>query len=292
MIVAVCSLSGAPGVTTLATAIAACWPSSPLTVPVLVEADVSGGDVASWYGIDLNDKGLVSLAVASRTPSPVQASAEVWAEAGVENASSAGARLVNHAVELPGGLRAVPAPADPLESGRAVSMLSHSPGILSSGTAIVDVGRTVPGSAGSALLRHADVVVVLTSPGDVGQANRLKACAPILASLREDGVRVGLAISGACGHGDNEVSQIAAGLPVWARVPHDPTGAALTQGRHHPPHRWRDRVAAWWSQRNDPDDLEWVPLIRTAKGLAELCDDFSGIGLEAPSRHTMAVSAA
>ena len=64
----------------------------------------------------------MSLAAASRTPVSVPASAEVWAQAGVEDAASASAPLLKHAVELSGGLRVVAAPADPLEAGRAVEI--------------------------------------------------------------------------------------------------------------------------------------------------------------------------
>lgn len=292
MIVAVCSLSGAPGVTSLATAVAACWPSTPLTVPVLVEADSSGGDVASWYGIDLGreQKGLVPLAAASRVPVPVSAGA--WAEAGVVNAVAAGSPVLDHAVELPGGLRVVAAPADPLEAGRAVAALAHNPALLRAGrVTVLDVGRAVPGSAGASLVRCADIVVVLADPGDVGHANRLRVCAPVLASLKEDGVRVGLAVAGTCPHPDQEVSRLF-GLPVWARIPHDPAGAALVRGEHRPPTRLRDRWAAWRSQRRDPDGMEWMPLVKTAKSLAELCDDFSGLGLDGQGQNTTAVSAA
>lgn len=294
MIVAVCSLSGAPGVTSLATALAACWPSTPLTVPVLVEADASGGDIASWHGIGLDgDTGLVSLAAASRASTPAPASAEAWAQAGVQDAASAGVPLLRHAVELPGGLRAVPAPADPLEAGRAVDALARSPHLLKSGRAtVVDVGRAVPGSAGAALLRHADAAVVLTEPGDLGSAVRLRVCAPVLASLRQEGVRVGLAVAGACPHADSEVSRVASALPVWARIPRDEVGAALVRGEHSAPTRLRDRVAAWRSRYRDPDGLEWMPLIRAAKALAELCDDFSGIGMASGARNAVEVSAA
>ncbi|NYH51332.1 MinD-like ATPase involved in chromosome partitioning or flagellar assembly [Nocardiopsis arvandica] len=294
MIVAVCSLSGAPGVTSLATAITACWPSTPLTVPVLVEADASGGDVASWHGIDSDQgAGLVSLAAASRTQAPIPVSVEAWVQAGVEKETLASALLLRHAVELPGGLRVVAAPADPLEAGRAVGALAHNPDLLASGrVTVIDAGRTVPGSAGAALLRHADVVVVLTDPGDTGHANRLRVCAPVLASLRQEGVRVGLAVAGVCQHSDTEVSQIASGLPVWAHIPHDPTGAALVKGEHRPPTRLRDRLAAWSSQRRDPEGLEWMPLIKAAKALADLCDDFSGVGVTSRVRRAVEVSAA
>ncbi|MEE2038934.1 hypothetical protein Q8791_17080 [Nocardiopsis sp. CT-R113] len=265
-----------------------------MTVPVLVEADASGGDISAWRGLDTGQTGLVSLAAASRMSVPVQTpiTADAWAETGVVNASAADATL-RHAVEVPGGLRVVTAPADPLEAGRAVAMLAHNPSLLRAGhVTVLDVGRAVPGSAGAALLRHADVVIALTDPGEVGNAARLRACAPVLASLREEGIRVGLAVAASCPHPDHEVSQIASGLPVWGRIPHDPTGAALVRGEHHPPTRVRDRVAAWRSQRRDPDSLEWMPLIKAAKALAELCDDFSWIGLDSKPQRAVEVSAA
>ncbi|MGW5878990.1 hypothetical protein ACWFMI_20815 [Nocardiopsis terrae] len=156
----------------------------------------------------------------------------------------------------------------------------------------MDVGRAVPGSAGAALLRHSDIAVVLVEAGQVEQAERLRVCAPALASLRQDGVRVGLAITGACPHTDGEVSHVAGGLPVWARIPSDLTGAGLVRGEHHPPQRMRDRLAAWRAQRRDPDSLEWMPLIKSAKALAELCDDFHGLGLGAGERRVLEVQAA
>lgn len=289
-VVAVCSLSGAPGVTSLATAMAAAWPSGVLTVPVLVEADASGGDVAAWYGLEPGSAGLVSLAAASRTPVPGGS----YAPASVEAVSS-GSRdpVLRHALELPGGLRVVAAPSDPLEAGRAVEALARNPRLLKSGrVSVVDVGRAVPGSAGAALLRHADTAVVLVEAGRVEQAERLRVCAPVLASLRQDGVRVGLAITGACPHTDGEVSQVAGGLPVWARLPSDPTGSGLVRGEYRPPERLRDRLAAWRAQRRDPDSLEWMPLIQAAKALAELCDDFDGLGLGAGERRVLEVQAA
>ncbi|MGW8439151.1 hypothetical protein ACWGKS_28745 [Nocardiopsis sp. NPDC055879] len=284
-VVAVCSLSGAPGVTSLATAMAAAWPSGVLTVPVLVEADASGGDVAAWHGMNVGSgpKGLVSLAAASRSPVPADTSMTVTLN---ESSGESGPHpLLRHAMELPGGLRVVAAPPDPLEAGHAVDALARNPRLLKSGRAtVVDVGRAVPGSAGATLLRHADTVVVLSQAGQVEQAERLRVCAPALASLRQDGVRVGLAITGACPHTGGEVSQVAGGLPVWARIPHDPTGAGLVRGEHHPPQRLRERLAAWRAQRRDPDGLEWMPLIKAAKALAELCDDFEGLGLGAENR--------
>lgn len=296
MIIAVCSLSGSPGVTSLATALAASWPSTPLTVPVMVEADASGGDVAAWHGIDPDqrpDSGLVSLAAASRAPLQATMTPQTRTQADADETPSAFTPLLRHAIELPGGLRVVAAPADPLEAGRAVDVIAQTPALLSSGrVTVVDVGRAVPGSAGAALLRHADVAVVVTDLNDVGHAQRLRVCAPVLASLRQDGVRVGLAVTGSCPHSDAEVSQVAAQIPVWSRVPWDESGAALVRGAHRPAARIRDRLAAWWARRGDPESLEWMPLIKAAKGLSELCDDFSGIGVARPVRRPQEVEAA
>ncbi|WP_152476783.1 hypothetical protein [Nocardiopsis salina] len=189
------------------------------------------------------------------------------------------------------------APSDPLEASRAVDVLAQSPGLLRTGrVTIVDVGRAVPGSAGAALLRHADVAVVLTDVTDVGHAHRLRVCAPVLASLRHDGVRVGLALTGACPYSDAEASEVAAQIPVWSRIPRDESGAALVRGEHRPPTRMRDRWGAWWARRSGSESLEWMPLIKTAKALSELCDDFSGLGVGAgvgrPVRRPQEVEAA
>ncbi|WP_194956938.1 hypothetical protein [Nocardiopsis kunsanensis] len=286
--------------TSLATALAACWPSTPLTVPVMVEADASGGDVAAWHSIDPDqnpDAGLVSLAAASRAPLQTTMTPQDRTQGDAGETPSAFTPLLRHATELPGGLRVVVAPADPLEAGRAVDVIAQTPTLLSSGrVTIVDVGRAVPGSAGAALLRHADVAVVLTDLNDVGQAQRLRACAPVLASLRQDGVRIGIAVTGSCPHNDAEVSQVAAQIPVWSRVPWDESGAALVRGQHRPAARMRDRLAAWWARRGDPESLEWMPLIKAAKALSELCDDFSGVGVGTsvarPARRPQEVEAA
>jgi MinD-like ATPase involved in chromosome partitioning or flagellar assembly len=62
MLLAVCSLKGSPGVTTLATALGARWPAG--ETPILVEADPAGGDLMARFR--LNDApGLVTLAVAA-----------------------------------------------------------------------------------------------------------------------------------------------------------------------------------------------------------------------------------
>lgn len=269
MITAVCSLGGSPGATSLATALAACWPSTPLTVPVLVEADASGGDVAVWHRVPL-ERGLVSLSAASRGHTPPEPGEE---REGAEHP------VLGHAVELPGGLRAVLAPSDPLEAGRAVRLLAAHPEVLHGGRAtVVDVGRAVPGSPGASLLRGADAVVVLVSGSEAAQLRRLHECVPALASLREWGTRVGVAVAGRCPYSDTELEEAAGGLGVWARIPHDELGAALVRGEDVRLRWWWTRLRAHWHRRREPDSPAWTPLLSAARDLADLLDDLHGVG--------------
>ncbi len=49
VLVAVASVKGSPGVTTLCVALAACWPDP--AGAIVVEADPAGGDVAMRFGL-------------------------------------------------------------------------------------------------------------------------------------------------------------------------------------------------------------------------------------------------
>src|SRR5262249_53388734 len=63
MLVAVLSLKGSPGVTTFSIALAARWPATARAL--LVEADPSGGDIATRFSL-ASAPGLVSFAAAAR----------------------------------------------------------------------------------------------------------------------------------------------------------------------------------------------------------------------------------
>lgn len=52
--VALCSIKGSPGVTTLATLLASTWPDRVVGQTVVVEADPSGGDLAGRFGLSGN----------------------------------------------------------------------------------------------------------------------------------------------------------------------------------------------------------------------------------------------
>lgn len=207
-VVALCSLSGAPGVSTLAVALAGMWPQE---VPaVVVEADASGGDVAAWWQMP-SEPGLVELAAAVRH------------EAG----AAGGADPVQCSRETPGGLRVCAAPATAQRAGTAVELLARHPHALRPGgeaVAVVDLGRLAPRSAAASLACSADAVVVVTRD-EVAQLKRLKDSLP--------GLRSGLAHLGVSVVGERESpAEIAEVLqvPVWGRIPPDARGAALVRG--------------------------------------------------------------
>ncbi|MFI6575376.1 hypothetical protein ACIBFB_06215 [Nocardiopsis sp. NPDC050513] len=260
MIIAVCSFSGAPGVTTLATGLAALWPAGPLTVPVLVEADVSGGDLATWHRI-AGRPGLVSLTASVRaTSGPV-----VVQEEGTRRV------LLRHAYELPGGMRVVAAPPTAHEAAAVVVALTRRIQVLFGGVTVLDLGRVMPGTAGAHLLAQVDAAVVAVTGNDPSQIHRVARCRDVLDALAEGGTRVGLAVRDSRFPADEITAET--GYPVWASVPTDTTGAAFLRGEGTGPRGLRQRVAAWSHTRQDPDAVEWMPLLATARRLAEHIDD-------------------
>ncbi|PSK96169.1 hypothetical protein CLV63_11251 [Murinocardiopsis flavida] len=212
MLIALCSLSGAPGVSTLALALAATWPGT--QSPVLVEADASGGDIGVWHRVP-GEPGLVGLAAGARSAEPGTASAGL---------------ADGHAQDLPGGVRVVCAPAAPHLCEPSVRLLAARSEALRAGAGVVvlDVGRMVPGSAGAALAARTDAVLVCTT-AEPAQLRRVAACAEVLAALPGRGARVGLAVIGS-GFADAEIAE-QTGLEVWARIPHDRRGADFVAGR-------------------------------------------------------------
>lgn len=206
MLVAVFSLAGAPGVTTLTLALATTWP---VREPVwMVEADACGGDVAAWWRLPAWP-GVVDLAAASRSGQDH------------ETINMAACSQV-----LPGGLRVCVAPSTADRTAGAVGLLAHNPKALQGDQAtLADLGRVAPDAASAALLEVADAAVLVTS-GDVAQLKRVREAVP---GLRVRCAHLGLAVVGPT-RTSTEIAD-AVGLPVWARVPHDPRTAAFLIGR-------------------------------------------------------------
>ncbi|MFC0107921.1 hypothetical protein [Kibdelosporangium aridum] len=229
MLIAVCSLKGSPGVTTLATALGARWPGQ--ESPIVVEADPAGGDLMVRFRLP-DTPGLVSLAAAARG-----------------RGGSDPNLLTQHTQFLPGGLQVVLGPVGAEQARAALSVLTagglspmrraaNQPGV----TVIVDCGRADPDSPAVPIIRSADAMLLVARPHDDELAHvALKVQAAQRWSSRPCFVLVG------DGYSTTEVSQ-AIGIPVMGRIPRDDKGAAVLCGhrsaRHRPAKSALGRAAA------------------------------------------------
>jgi MinD-like ATPase involved in chromosome partitioning or flagellar assembly len=153
-VIALCSAKGAPGVTTLACALAAVWPRDRMIT--LAECDPSGGDLAARFGISAK-QGMASLALECRSlPEP------------------GAVHFRRHLQTLPGGLEVL---AGPSGASAARTVDAEVPKVLDllicDGAAhesraedlILDCGRIQPGAVGQvAALAVADLALVVTRP--------------------------------------------------------------------------------------------------------------------------------
>lgn len=212
MLVAVLSVKGSPGVTTVAVAVAARWPQPARTV--VVEADPSGGDLAVRFSL-ASTPGLLSLAAAARRSTDP---ATVW----------------QHTQALPGGLPVVTAPPDADRARAALAELDPGPdavGVLRraadtpGAVVIADCGRIDAGSPAMPIVRAADVMVLLTG----SHADDLAHLARRLPAMGGWTPRPVLLLVGD-GYSTTEVAR-ELGVPPLGRIPHDPAGAAVLCGR-------------------------------------------------------------
>jgi hypothetical protein len=143
-VIGVCSVKGAPGVTTLATALAAHDQS---VGAVLIEADAAGGDLALAFGIG-QTPGLAQFAARARHPAP-----------GRDVLDGLTSRIASEAFDL------VPAPVEPAAVAAALGALAASPGVLAAAgrcrPLILDLGRIDPRSPGFALAESCDVLCLV-----------------------------------------------------------------------------------------------------------------------------------
>lgn len=218
MLVAVLSFKGSPGVTTFSVALAARWPA-PARV-VLVEADPSGGDVATRFSLPPSP-GLLTLAADVRSGNPDPA------------------LLWRHAQALPGGLPVIAAPPDADQARAALLALAPNSTFTvlrlaahtSGNVVIVDCGRIDHGSPAMGIAREADVLMLLTH----AHADHLAHLARKLPAVGRWAPRPVLLLVGD-GYSTAEVAR-ELGVPPLGRVPHDSLGAAVLCGRR-PRSRW------------------------------------------------------
>jgi hypothetical protein len=216
MLISVCSLGGAPGVTTSALALAARWPRP--AHPVVVECDPSGGSLAMRFGLN-SAPGLVSLAAAARNDG---STGLLWSH------SQPLSNELSVVAAPPGGGFAQAALAALLDSRRdAVSVLRVAAALADS-TVIVDCGRLDQTSPAMAVARESDRLVLLVRP----RADELAAVAASLSLVDLWAMRPSLVLVGT-GYPAAEVTRTL-GVPVLASIPWDVKGARALSGQAGP----------------------------------------------------------
>ncbi len=224
---------GSPGVTTTTLALAAVWPRPVL----LAETDPAGSDLAYTLAGDRRhglqpEIGLVSLAAATATPTPVDITA--------------------HTQTTPGGLPVllgVPGPAH----GRALASiwgplgraLAAMPGM----DVLADCGRLTDDSAGIlGLLSHAELILLLARDDVAGIAHLRDRVASLHGSWAPgDTPRLAAAVATSQQRRDHVIAEArkvftASHLAVAlvTTVTHDPTGAATLAVGGQPRRRMAD----------------------------------------------------
>jgi MinD-like ATPase involved in chromosome partitioning or flagellar assembly len=212
-----CSVKGAPGVTTAACALGAVWPERRPT-PIVVECDPAGGDLAARFGLEVT-RGVVSLTVALEREHDVAAAA---------NRNP----LLEHAQQLRGGLQVVVAPTSPEEMRLPLDRLAEDLSILAHAgcDVIADCGRLESWGARertpiARLIQRAGVVVMVARP-TLEEIQHLHAWLPSLNALR---VQVLVLLSQRGPYPSEEIAS-ALDIPVIGTLPFDPAGAALLSG--------------------------------------------------------------
>jgi hypothetical protein len=195
-VLALTSAKGAPGVSTAALAMTLLWPRAAL----LAECDPAGGSsVLAGYlrGTVDHSRGLLPLALAQRHEPLEQA---LWAQTvpltgdphAASSAAGAGDRWL-----LPGLSDAAQAPSTAALWGPLGSVLTSLEG---AGTdVIVDAGRLGAAHAPTALLRQADLVLLVTG-------TNLPAVAAVKARLNV--LRADLSVTGSSGRTDGHLSSV------------------------------------------------------------------------------------
>ena len=214
-----CSVKGAPGVTTAACALGAVWPRERPT-PIVVECDPAGGDLAARFGLEVTP-GVVSLTVALEREPDVAAAAD-------RNP------LLEHAQQLRGGLHVVVAPTSPEEMRLPLDRLAEDLSILAHAgcDVIADCGRLESWGARertpiARLIQRAGLVVVVASAHPGGDS-----ASPRLAAVAERAPRAGAGPA----------------LPAWTVSGRRGRSSPRHPGDRHPPVRsggCRSVVGRW-----------------------------------------------
>jgi MinD-like ATPase involved in chromosome partitioning or flagellar assembly len=208
VIIAIGSVHGSPGATTLAVTLASVWPGAS---PILMEVDPDGGILAARLGL-ADEPGFMGLVAAlhSRSLEPGE--------------------ILSFA-QKSGELPVIPGAASPEQAAAALSATSGSllDTLRPNHTTIIDVGRIVPRSAAMPLILGCDEVWVVAE-STVEQlrlaALRVRALMPLVPT-------VGIVTVGS----DYEAAEISTTLeaPVIGSIARDPKTAQALQGLRSAP---------------------------------------------------------
>jgi hypothetical protein len=202
-VVALASVKGSPGVTTVALALASWWPR-----PVVVlEADPAGGDLAVRLGLP-EDPGLVGLAAALRRHSQADV-------------------LEHYTQESALGIPVVPAPAGARQSAASVSLLAALPGspLAFEVDVLLDLGRLDHSSPARPLAQGTDALIWVCRP-QLGDLAHLSAAV----EHGRGSPAASIVLSGAGPYPSDEVAATL-GVTVLGHLPSDLGGAeALWEG--------------------------------------------------------------
>jgi MinD-like ATPase involved in chromosome partitioning or flagellar assembly len=153
MLVSIGSAKGSPGATTVALALAAAWPDE---AAILVEADVSGGDLTFRCRHETGGElavtpSLTSLAAATR---------------GATKHSWGGGLLHEHSQRLACGVRIVPGLLGPSQAGALEHLWPNlaTVAIAAEEPVIADVGRIGGSTSADAFLDRSDIAVIVCQP--------------------------------------------------------------------------------------------------------------------------------
>jgi hypothetical protein len=213
-VIALASVKGAPGVTTLSCLVGAAWPWDRRRV--VVECDVAGGDLAARYQLTTRIGWSSLVAAARRSPVPVP--------------------VDPHLQQLPGGLDVLVG-NDRLPPAGLMAQLVRCLQVLPDGPepsahpeppkrdVIVDLGRLAPGDGCQRVWLDSADSVVLCLRGDVSSAMQVRG--RLRADLSPWIDRLSLAVVGSVDYRRDEIEEFT-GVPVVAELPADPRAAAIT----------------------------------------------------------------
>lgn len=223
MLVAMVSVKGAPGVTTLAVGLATRWPRGEA---VVVEADPAGGDLSARFGL-AHDPGLAAMALAARhTRQELEVAG--WLQ------------------RLPCGVEAVLAAPGAAASASLTALASRGGDLLRALAAdrsvVVDGGRWWPDSPATALVAACDVVLLVARP----RLDEVRQCQARVPALAAHGRDVRLVLVGEPEAWPASEIASAVGVPLAGVLQVDRQGAGVLGGALVPRRGWdRDGWRSW-----------------------------------------------